>query len=256
MPIAGSDRLDEDRNMAFGTQHRGIIALIVALCLVGCASSGGVRNEYPFVSPEDRLANAADLQPWASALEEHNAQKPSLYACATDQSACRGRLRTFNQAVDKAAALTPDEQIELVNFYINASRYRNDRAKRLYDEHGHKAGLARNSWKTLYDFLLKGGDCEDYATSKYFMLRELGFDANDLRVVVAYERQARGYHAVLAVRRPDESIWLLDSDNSVKKRSHGGYRYVYAMNEHSVWDHRDDFAGLGAIIAQPTDKLP
>ncbi len=69
------------------------------------------------------------------------------------------------------------------------------------------------------------------------MLRELGLRAENLRVVVTYERKLRGYHAVVAVRRDDGQVWLLDSDNLIRKHNHGGYRYVFAVNEDYVWDH-------------------
>ena len=90
----------------------------------------------------------------------------------------------------------------------------------------------------VYDFLIEGGDCEDYATAKYFMLVELGIEVSDLRVVVTYSDKLFGYHAVLALRQPDNSIWLLDSNYPIKKNSHMGYRWIYAMNEQAVWDHR------------------
>jgi hypothetical protein len=61
-----------------------------------------------------------------------------------------------------------------------------------------------------------------------------------MRVVVAYERGSRGYHAVLAYRWPNNEVWLLESDNRIKKRSHRGYRYVYALNEQRIWDYRQE----------------
>ena len=59
----------------------------------------------------------------------------------------------------------------------------------------------------MYDFLTKGGDCEDYASAKYFMLRGLGFPAEDMRIVITYERKLRGYHAVLAIQRKKYACW-------------------------------------------------
>ena len=61
-----------------------------------------------------------------------------------------------------------------------------------------------------------------------------------MRVVVTYETKLRGYHAVLAYRWPDNEVWLLESDNHIRKRSHSGYRYVYAVNEQGIWDYRED----------------
>jgi len=100
--------------------------------------------------------------------------------------------------------------------------------------------VPRSHWSTLYEFLDAGGDCEDYASSKYFLLRQLGLAAEDMRVVVTYETKLRGYHAVLAYRWPNDEVWLLESDNRIKKRSHRGYRYVYAVNEQGIWDYRKD----------------
>ena len=90
---------------------------------------------------------------------------------------------------------------------------------------------------TLFEFAKRGGDCEDYAAAKYFLLRQLGIPADDLRIVIIRERRHRAYHAVLAVRQPAGAIWLLESNNVIAKDPHRGYRFVYAVNEKSVWDH-------------------
>ncbi len=97
--------------------------------------------------------------------------------------------------------------------------------------------MFRSKWTTLLEFLRRGGDCEDYATAKYFLLRELGFPVDDLRVLVSYDRKVRGYHAVLAVKRPDDSVWFLESNGSIIRGRHRGYHYIFAVNEKSVWDH-------------------
>lgn len=217
---------------------------IGALLAIGSSGAGAaVYNQYPFDAAEDYLAPAAAFSGWAEALHKHAEQQAKIDACAADKKACRGRLGSYTRMLAKAETLTRDEQISLAHFYINRTEYDDDRSKRLYDHEGNKIGVRRNHFATLYDFLVKGGDCEDYASAKYFMLRGLGFAAEDMRVVITYEKKLRGYHAVLAIRRDDGEVWLLDSDNLIRKRSHRGYRYVYAMNEHSVWDHRDDYEG-------------
>ncbi len=217
-------------------------AITAALLALG-TSINARANVYPFDEPSDFLAPAVALDGWAATLSRHEAQQAALYACANDKKACRGRLSSFNKAMVRAQDLKVKEQIELVHFYINRTRYDDDHVKRLYDDDGKKIGVIRNHWSTLREFLVGGGDCEDYATAKYFMLRELGFAADDLRVVVTWERKLRGYHAVLAVRHADGMVWLLDSDNFIRRNGHRGYRYVYAMNEKGIWDHREDFSG-------------
>ena len=158
----------------------------------------------------------------------------------------------MNRAAREEQADRPGEQISLVNLYINRTKYDDDRAQRIYDdETGERIGIVRNRWSTLYEFLTERGDCEDYATAKYFILRELGFAADDMRIVVAYERRPRGHHAVLAIRLDEDTVWLLDSDNGIRKNYHGRYEYVYAMNELSVWDHRDDYQPASVPVSIP-----
>jgi predicted transglutaminase-like cysteine proteinase len=97
----------------------------------------------------------------------------------------------------------------------------------------------RNQWSTLLEFIDRGGDCEDYATAKYFLLRELGFQPEDMRVVVSFDRSVREHHAVLAIRRTDGSSWLLEIDNTIRKTRQSDYRFVYAINENGIWDYED-----------------
>ncbi len=226
-------------------RYGAVLTVGLGICLfVLCASPfvhAGQRYAYPFDAEEDLLTQAELFTSWHSAVVEHANSRNQLYACAQDKSACRGRLRSFNRMLEKADTLSAEEQIELVNYYINRSRYDDDHRRRIENGSGVRIGWQRNHWSSLYTFLIKGGDCEDYASSKYFMLRELGHPAEDLRVVVARSRELGGVHAVLAVKRPDGTVWLLDSDNRIRKRSHRGYGFIYAMNEYFVWDHRDDY---------------
>ena len=220
------------------TRGGGLLAVFAAF-----TAFAAPYNQYPFAAGDTYLASAEQFEPWAEVLQRHEAQLPQIKACATERKHCRGRLRSLNHLLERAAPLSEREQISLVNLYVNRTKYDDDRPTRIYDEDGNKIGVTRNGWATLYEFLTKRGDCEDYATSKYFILRELGFAAADMRVVVTYERRLRGHHAVLALKVSDDEVWLLDSDNTIRKNYHGGYRYVYAMNENSVWDHRDDYLG-------------
>ena len=229
------------------TAHRWRVFWLFACLSLAATTQADWHNTYPFEATEDLLARADVFESWHSAVVEHAQTRTQLFACAKDRSACRGRMRSFNLMLERAGALTDEEKIELVNYYINRSHYDTDHRSTIRNAAGERIGLQRNHWSSLHNFLIKGGDCEDYASSKYFMLRELGFAAEDLRVVVARSRELRGVHAVLAVRRPDGAIWLLDSDNRIRKRSHRDYRFIYAMNEHYVWDHRDDYLGPGVL---------
>ena len=223
---------------------RGVVSAFISLCLllVVLPATGKSRHAYPFADDAAYLAPAQEFESWYEVVARQQSQRDALLACASEPKRCRrGRLRSFHRVMERSRDLSRREQVELVNYYINRNRYDEDFPRRIYDENGRRIGSIRNHWTTLYDFLASDGDCEDYATSKYFMLREMGFEAQNLRVVIVYSRELRGYHAVVAVRLDDDEVWLLDSDNRIRKGSHREYRYVYALNEDSVWDHRDDY---------------
>lgn len=86
-------------------------------------------------------------------------------------------------------------------------------------------------WATPLEFFTRGGDCEDFAITKYSILRDNGFDTNDMRLLLIYVESMRGYHAVLEVKLNGD--WLvLDIDNN-KIRKHGDnkdYRIIGTLN--------------------------
>ena len=56
----------------------------------------------------------------------------------------------------------------------------------------------------------KVGDCEDFAIAKYFALRDLGFPASQMRIVVLKDTLRNLDHAVTAVYL-DGDAWILDN---------------------------------------------
>lgn len=214
------------------TTTPGLAALATLLL---CAAA---QAAYTFDDPDAYLASASEFPAWALALERHAADRDVIDRCLADETACDGRLKSLRLVLMRGTELQHDDQLRLVNRYINKRRYRRDRSKAAPSAAGGKSRLS-NHWSTLLEFLGRGGDCEDFATAKYFLLREFGVPARDMRVVVAFDRRVREHHAVLAVRRSDGSVWLLESDNTIKRRSHAGYRFIYALNEDGIWDHAD-----------------
>ena len=169
-------------------------------------------------------------------LSRHAVQFDGLRDCLDDKAACTRRTRSLHVVLAQGAALPREKQVQLVNRYVNRKRYNEDRRKIVRDENGRFS--IPSHWATLVEFLEKGGDCEDFATAKYLLLRHFGFAAEDMRVVVAFDRSHRSHHAVLALRFDAETTWVLDSDNRIyRSRRPGGYRYVYAVNELGIWDH-------------------
>ncbi|MEM7216993.1 MAG: transglutaminase-like cysteine peptidase [Pseudomonadota bacterium] len=186
-----------------------------------------------------RLGPATLFEPWWQTIERNDKQWAAFEACLADVEDCSRRERVLRRLLRRAPELSPADQLQLVNRYVNHRDYEVDRRSNDHTGERRPRGSPRSHWSTLFEFMRRGGDCEDYAAAKYFLLRRLGFAPEDLRVVVTWEKRERGYHAVLAVRRPDGAVWLLETDNRIKRRSHAGYRYVYAVNDQAVWDYRD-----------------
>lgn len=91
-------------------------------------------------------------------------------------------------------------------------------------------------WETPFEFLSRGGQCEDYAIAKFMLLRAMGFADRDLRILVVRDVIHRVDHAVLVVDL-DGTAWLLDSvsDNVVPLANAMQYRAYYAIDETGWW---------------------
>ena len=155
-------------------------AILFAAWLV--ATTPHALATYAFDSGE-LLGPASALPAWSEMLERHATQTGHVEACIEDQDACPRRARALHLIVEKGAELPRDKQIQLVNRYVNRKSHRLDRRRTTHTDEGKVVRISH--WKTLWEFMERGGDCEDYATTKYFLLRRLGFAPEDLRVVVA-----------------------------------------------------------------------
>lgn len=187
------------------------------------------ESSYSFDTSEDFLAAAAQWPAWHNTLERHNTQRETIRLCLLDEAVCTRRLTGLRHILIKGAALQPAQQIRLVNRYVNSQHYKDDRVS--------SRSAAGNQWETLTEFLINGGDCEDFAVAKYFILREFGFDAEDMRIVIGREPQRTTHHAMLAVRSDDE-VLLLENDNTIRRNGNQEIdEFVYAINELGIWDH-------------------
>jgi predicted transglutaminase-like cysteine proteinase len=93
-------------------------------------------------------------------------------------------------------------------------------------------------WATPREFIEKSGDCEDYAISKYYALRDLGVPADRLRIAAVKDTIRNMGHAVLIVYMNDDAYILDNLTNLVlshKKLTH--YAPQYTVNEEFLWRH-------------------
>ena len=204
------------------------ILLVAALMMFASADARG-QTLYSFDTTEDFFAPATNWSAWQDTLDRHQSEREVIHQCLSDETTCTRRLKGLRHVLLKGADLDVEQQIRLVNRYVNRHRYKDDRVS--------SRSAAGNQWETLTEFLQRGGDCEDFAVAKYFILREFGVDAEDMRIVIGRESQRATHHAMLAIRL-DEAVWILENDNTIHRKGYQDIdRFVYAINEQGIWDH-------------------
>ncbi len=128
----------------------------------------------------------------------------------------------------KAEGLSLKEKLKLVNNFFNRMPYRTDMEV---------WGVA-DYWEKPKEFIQKSGDCEDYSITKYYALRDLGFPASDLRIVILEDTIRNLAHAVLVVFG-DGTAYVLDNVSNVIMTHDrlGHYKPQYSVNEEYRWAH-------------------
>lgn len=119
-------------------------------------------------------------------------------------------------------------RLSAVNTYANAHPYVTDMVN---------WGVP-DFWETPYEFMVKNGDCEDYAIAKYISLRLAGVRTDQLRVIIVQDMNLGGVmHAILGVYDDNNTLYILDNQikQVVKASSIYHYKPIYGINEHGWW---------------------
>lgn len=229
------------------TARRALLALGLALALAPGAALATPTTL--FGTAEFRAASLAALPQWQETLARIEDERGAYATCRHDGGACPAQGAGAWQAmIEEARGQTPMNQLRTVNRFLNGWRYRSDA-----ENYGR-----RDYWATPLEFLRRSGDCEDYAIIKYVSLRQLGFAAEELRVVVVRDIERDIAHAVLAVYL-DDDVYILDNLNRFVVTQDEVTRYVpyYSINETTRWAHVDPDNRLAAReVARPTPSSP
>ncbi len=167
---------------------------------------------------------------WIQALERHlRIDLPEGDCSGNRLNSCH--LRNWLAFLDTLRDLPRPEQLQAVNRYANTRDYVLD-----IDNYG-----LEDYWAVPREFLYNNGDCEDYAITKLFSLRWLGYPADALRIVVLQDTNLRVPHAVLAVDIQDD-IMIMDNQihEVVSHQDIVHYAPVYSINEQHWWIHLPD----------------
>lgn len=214
-----------------GHQTRTTWAVLILLVIANTASGAEASSELAYSFTDTQVSGGAREHPlWAAVLERQATQEAALADCLARQANCARHLRGWQRIVHRADGLNPHAKLVLINRFFNKRRY-------VVDDTDPTTGAGY--WHTLNDFLRDGGDCEDFAIAKYFTLRRLGFAADDLRIIVAYDKHERDFHALLSVHL-DGRAYFLENDNTILRGAElRPYAISYAVNEDHWWDHNN-----------------
>jgi predicted transglutaminase-like cysteine proteinase len=210
----------------------------VRTALVALAVLGGVLSSMPsaaaappqlFGTVEFRAESLAALPQWQRTLKQIEEERQTYRSCWNADPSCPSRGAAAWQAMLRAQVGRPRfDQIQAINRFLNDWQYRSDQ-----QNYGR-----RDYWATPLEFVRGSGDCEDYAIIKYVSLRQLGFGADQLRLVVLNDASRGLAHAVLAVYL-DRQVYILDNlyRAVLPQEQINAYEPYYSINETTRWAH-------------------
>lgn len=207
-----------------------IVKAVVALAaLLAFGTPAAASSPSLFGSVEFRAQSLAALPQWQKTLARIEKERPVHAACARSPASCPSRSVLALQSLIKGQiGRARIEQITAVNQFFNNWQYKTDE-----ENYGQ-----RDHWATPLEFLSRSGDCEDYAIAKYVALRQLGFPAERLRIVVVRDVLRDLAHAVLAAYVGDQ-VYILDNLTRAVLPDERVTQYVpyYSINETTRWAH-------------------
>lgn len=197
-----------------------VAAFCVAAAPLGVGAAWAGAKDRLFGYPADRLGATRDHLP----IERYMRLLPASYALSGEA------LRNWQGVVDVIRRNSPEQKLHLAQEFFATVPYKTDLA----------AFGREDYWASVGEFLTTGGDCEDYALTKYRLLVDAGFPPEHLRVVLVEEIPTGRAHAVLTARVDGRTL-VLDNqiEGVVDARKIRTYRPLYSMNEFELWAHTD-----------------
>lgn len=199
-------------------------AAMLAAAILGCFIASPVSAGAPalFNTVEYRTDDLDALPKWKATLSRI-AKEQTYYAESRSKA-----VRVWQAMIREQRNHRQIDQLRSVNRFINQWRYRSDSYNYQTSDY----------WASPAEFFEHSGDCEDYAIAKYVTLRQMGFEADQLRLVVVKDVVRDLAHAVLAVYLAGD-VYILDNvNNQIRPHSEvAEYAPYYSVNEHARWAH-------------------
>ncbi len=166
---------------------------------------------------------------WTSLFPRYEREKNDPYNGCTDGKRCLPR--EWDALLEKLQGQPEMKQLQAVNDFFNKNVP--------YVEDIVNWGV-EDYWSTPYEFMARGGDCEDYAIAKYFSLKRLGIPESRMRLMIVQDFNLGGeMHAILEVR-VNGTPYILDNQAAqvISEAEIFHYQPLYAINQENWWAYQ------------------
>jgi predicted transglutaminase-like cysteine proteinase len=193
------------------------------------------------VSPS-RSHDVGPMPRWQKVVSRFSLQERSPDPACSAKAECPAQI--WKQIVAELKTLPLRARIERVNDIFNRVRYVPG------EINWHDVAY----WETPYEFIARGGQCQDYAIAKYLALLESGVPERDLRFVVVHDNQKQLDHAITVVDVDGTSLALDNQMLSVIPAQSLQKRYspYYALNDSGWWSYMS--SDVARMTWQPPTK--
>lgn len=197
------------------------------------ASMNGVAS-YPdlFGSGEKRSGDLSAFTKWSAMFDrfESDARAPNSQAV----------LATWKSNLETMRGLPLEQMVHRVNDMANKVRYISD----------NKNWGRSDYWETPVEFFSRGGDCEDFAITKYTSLRALGVPDERMRIAIVKDMEKNLPHAILIVYG-DSDTYVLDNQIKTVRSSDSirHYKPIFSINRTAWWLHTAPSSTMVATAA-------
>ncbi len=212
-----------------------IAALLAGYIIVGPASSPSLRAEVTekglFGLIEISSDNLTALPLWLKVKASFPELADAAAKCDARIEDCQSQQMTLWRTKIAELKFSPERiQMREINRFLNGWKYIPDEAK--------AEASTENHWASPLEFLSNGGGSRDFAIMKYVSLKELGFDPDAMRIVIANDVLRNKVQAVLSVTLRGQR-YVLDSlnDTILEERFVNYYVPLYSVNENTRWAH-------------------
>ena len=197
-------------------------AILAVAAIAAFAAPAAAGTPALFNTIEYRTNDHDPLPQWKKAMTKI-AKEKATYATSSSKA-----VRAWQAMIRKNKSARQIDQLHAVNGFINQWRYRADSYNYSQSDY----------WASPAEFFQRSGDCEDYAIAKYVTLRQMGFGAEQLRLVVVKDLNQNLAHAVLAAYVGGD-VFILDNITSNIRAQADVTEYVpyYSVNEQARWAH-------------------